>query len=664
MIKNERQYRITRSQAQKFQAAIRELEATQPAKDVSPVLHKAQIDALRSQVADLEEEIAEYESLREGKRPVQQLQTIEQIPAALIQSRIAGGLSQEQLAERMGLKSQQIQRYEATEYRAASLARVIEVARALRVRIPAGLLPSEGELSVERMFERLKTAGLSAEFVKQRLLPKAPGLIQREEEVLGANDVAMEVAEGVNRIFGWTPAVLFGGERLDVAAAAAASGRFKLPARVNEAQLAAYVVYAHYLGLLVLEATKHMEPRKLPQDALSVRRQIVEQYGGLSFETTLRYVWSLGVPILPLNDPGSFHGACWRVNGRNVIVLKQRTRSIARWLHDLLHEYFHAATNPDLEEHPIIEESEMSPSRRESEDEQAASQFAGDVMLDGRAEELAEECVAAAKGSVERLKSAVVRVANEKHVAVDVLANYMAFRLSLQGINWWGAASNLQPDGTEMLRTPREVLLGHVNLVQLNPIDRSLLLRALEPQVLAFSGKIASGKSTLSEEVAQALQWKRASFGDYVRTVAKSEGLEPSREVLQDLGASLATKPEEFCRAVLTHYGWQSGEPLVIDGLRHKEILDALRRIVAPLEVRVVYLEIDDQRRHERLMQEEHVDEKKLSQVEAHSTEKQVANVLPNLADLTVSADRPVDDLVRDIVTWVHQADGVEEFAA
>src|SRR5690349_11761687 len=138
MIKNERQYRITRSQAQKFQAAIRELEETRPAKNVSPALHKAQIDALRSQLADLEEEIA-------------------------------GGLSQEQLAERLGLKPQQIQRYEATEYRAASLTRVVEVARALRVPVRKGLLPSEGEVSVARMCERLTSAGLSTEFVKQRL---------------------------------------------------------------------------------------------------------------------------------------------------------------------------------------------------------------------------------------------------------------------------------------------------------------------------------------------------------------------------------------------------------------------------------------------------------------------------------------------------------------
>jgi len=65
-------------------------------------------------------------------------------------------------------------------------------------------------------------------------------------------------------------------------------------------------------------------------------------------------------------------------------------------------------------------------------------------MLDGRAEELAEQCVTAAKNRVELLKNAVPSVAQSGGVQVDALANYMAFRLSLQGINWWGAANNLQ----------------------------------------------------------------------------------------------------------------------------------------------------------------------------------------------------------------------------
>ena len=69
-----------------------------------------------------------------------------------------------------------------------------------------------------------------------------------------------------------------------------------------------------------------------------MRQAVLSTYGAITFEHTLRYVWSLGIPVLPLRDPGAFHGACWRIDGRNIIVLKQRTLSLARWLADLLHE--------------------------------------------------------------------------------------------------------------------------------------------------------------------------------------------------------------------------------------------------------------------------------------------------------------------------------------
>ena len=54
---------------------------------------------------------------------------------------ITAGLSQEDLAAKLGLKPQQIQRYEATEYQSASLERVNGVVRVLgiKMRHPAAL---------------------------------------------------------------------------------------------------------------------------------------------------------------------------------------------------------------------------------------------------------------------------------------------------------------------------------------------------------------------------------------------------------------------------------------------------------------------------------------------------------------------------------------------
>ena len=83
--------------------------------------------------------------------------------------------------------------------------------------------------------------------------------------------------------------------------------------------------------------------------------------------------------VLPLRDPGAFHGACWRVDGRNIIVLKQRTPSRARWLTDLLHELRHAGEEPDKDERAVIEAEETPRKRQDAPEEQVATQFAGDV---------------------------------------------------------------------------------------------------------------------------------------------------------------------------------------------------------------------------------------------------------------------------------------------
>jgi transcriptional regulator with XRE-family HTH domain/adenylate kinase family enzyme len=661
MIKNERQFRITNAQAEKFRAALKALESAPSDESVHPILRKAELDGLRSQLADLDRDIAEYDRLRSGKAKVVKVERFDDLPRALIRARIAAGLTQEQLATKLKVKPQQVQRYEATEYQSASLARVAEVIRVLGVRVEKEMLAGKTPASIPTLVRRLSEVGLQRDFIWRRLLPKPAASRADDIDDLASSDVALETAEAVHRIYGWSPAALFGDVALHVEGVASERARFKLPARVRKAGIGAYVVYAHYVALLALEATVDLPQQPLPTDAADVRRAILSRYDELTFETALKYVWSLGIPVVPLNDAGGFNGACWRVKGRNVIVLRQRTRSAARWLHDLLHEYFHASHDADLEEHPVIEESELSETRRNSPEEQQATQFAGDIVLDGRAEQLVDKCVQAASGSVERLKRVVPQVAMQAGVSVEALANYMAFRLSLQGINWWGAATNLQEDSAAALGSPRDLLLSRARLSKLNPIDRDLLLRALEPLVLAFSGKIGSGKTTLCQQMADALGWKRASFGEYLRTVAKSQGLEDSRDVLQELGESLVTRgPEEFCRSVLVHFGWNSGEPLVIDGVRHVAIFEALRKLVAPLELRLVFIDVDEKTRRARLKQTDRDVLDRLSQVEAHSTERDVVATLPSLASRHVHGDRPVNEVVRELVGWVHQGDGIE----
>ena len=132
MIKNERQYRITKAQAQRFSESLRDIRLHQSSSDgLHPLILKAQEEALRSQLEELENELREYESLKAGAFKFEELRFITDLPAILIKARIAQGLSQKDLADRIGLKEQQIQRYEATDYVSANLARIREVAESL-----------------------------------------------------------------------------------------------------------------------------------------------------------------------------------------------------------------------------------------------------------------------------------------------------------------------------------------------------------------------------------------------------------------------------------------------------------------------------------------------------------------------------------------------------
>ena len=143
MITNERQYRITRRRAADFAAAIREFDAKSPERtDVHPRLLRAELEAMKSQLADLREELEEYERLKAADPSVISVASLDELADGLIKARIAAGLSQRALAERLELKEQQIQRYEAERYASASYRRLCEVARALDIRIQNEVLLS------------------------------------------------------------------------------------------------------------------------------------------------------------------------------------------------------------------------------------------------------------------------------------------------------------------------------------------------------------------------------------------------------------------------------------------------------------------------------------------------------------------------------------------
>jgi ribosome-binding protein aMBF1 (putative translation factor) len=146
MIENERQYRITKAWVEKFSESAQAI--AQSGEVADPLIRAAMAEQYASQVEELQQQLAAYEALRGGQVTTFDVDSLTALPDALIRARIASGLTQKELAQRLGVKEQQIQRYEATRYRGVTLERAQAVMDALGVRIHEQLtLPASEKAS-------------------------------------------------------------------------------------------------------------------------------------------------------------------------------------------------------------------------------------------------------------------------------------------------------------------------------------------------------------------------------------------------------------------------------------------------------------------------------------------------------------------------------------
>ena len=144
MIYSDKQYAISVDQLGKLRDALAaaQTQESDTATKEADWIRDVQADAVKSQIATLEAEISHYDLLKAGEITFAKAHSLENLPSIFVQARIAAGMSQTDLAQRLGMKPQQIQRYEASDYSGASLDRLIDVCEALNVHT-TGLFESD-----------------------------------------------------------------------------------------------------------------------------------------------------------------------------------------------------------------------------------------------------------------------------------------------------------------------------------------------------------------------------------------------------------------------------------------------------------------------------------------------------------------------------------------
>lgn len=169
MITNERQHTVTKAQAEKFRDALRRFSEIDLARQgIDPVIIAAQRSSLEQQLADLEADLIRYAKLRSGAMRQLPLASISDIGVKLIEARIVQGLSQRELGERLGMKEQQIQRYEQDRYLTANVTRCAAIADALGVELHAHFDVRQPDL-FEQFITHQKQNGRTIAFDPTRL---------------------------------------------------------------------------------------------------------------------------------------------------------------------------------------------------------------------------------------------------------------------------------------------------------------------------------------------------------------------------------------------------------------------------------------------------------------------------------------------------------------
>ena len=147
MITNDRQYRISKKQAEKFHEAIRRFDEPEAIKQgLDPLLAKAHREGLVSELDILERDLRQFEDLKNRALKELEADSLAEVGVRLIEARLSQRLTQKKLAAKTGLQEQQIQRYEAESYKTARPERLDQVAKALGLSLKITLtLDNDGE---------------------------------------------------------------------------------------------------------------------------------------------------------------------------------------------------------------------------------------------------------------------------------------------------------------------------------------------------------------------------------------------------------------------------------------------------------------------------------------------------------------------------------------
>ena len=129
MIKSDAQRERTVAQIEGFQRALAKVGEGKPDKRSAAIRR-----SYESMIRQLEDELGEYDQLKSGEVALPHVKRLDQIAPFIARFRISKGVSQTELARRLGVSKQVISRYEESEYQTVAISRLQEILDAIGIK--------------------------------------------------------------------------------------------------------------------------------------------------------------------------------------------------------------------------------------------------------------------------------------------------------------------------------------------------------------------------------------------------------------------------------------------------------------------------------------------------------------------------------------------------
>lgn len=129
MIKNDAQRERTAVQLEGFRQALAKIAGEKSGKRSAAIR-----GSYEGMIRQLEEELREYDQLKAGEAKWPEIERLDQIAPFITKLRIAKGISQTELARRLGISKQVISRYEESDYQTVGVGRLQEILDAMGIK--------------------------------------------------------------------------------------------------------------------------------------------------------------------------------------------------------------------------------------------------------------------------------------------------------------------------------------------------------------------------------------------------------------------------------------------------------------------------------------------------------------------------------------------------